>query len=204
MKKPRRQILFKLFAVASAVLCVVSIVLWARGSTTGDELVYARLAVNPQPKQGSISADGVFSGTALKITTFQGRMRIIAWQNAGHVWIDSGGLANGYMRDQLAVAAGKDGRLQHWPISSGDPIEPQFRCNLSIAQRDGVTDRSIDLGAPHWFFVLIFLIPPLWAIRGKRSAAQGCCPACGYDLRATPVQCPECGHIPGAGYSAVK
>jgi hypothetical protein len=30
--------------------------------------------------------------------------------------------------------------------------------------------------------------------RAARRIAKGCCPACGYDLRATPGRCPECGY----------
>ena len=35
----------------------------------------------------------------------------------------------------------------------------------------------------------------------RRRARHGHCPACGYDLRATPGRCPECGHVP-AGVKA--
>ena len=33
--------------------------------------------------------------------------------------------------------------------------------------------------------------------RQQRRTQQGRCPACDYDLRATPGRCPECGHDPG-------
>jgi hypothetical protein len=51
---------------------------------------------------------------------------------------------------------------------------------------------------PHWSLVLLFTIVPAlhWLPRLRRRRAPGLCAACGYDLRATPNRCPECGAVP--------
>ena len=54
---------------------------------------------------------------------------------------------------------------------------------------------------PCWPFMLLLSIPPaLWLRRfreHRRRQRLGLCLSCGYDLRATPDRCPECGMIPG-------
>jgi rubrerythrin len=57
--------------------------------------------------------------------------------------------------------------------------------------------------APYWLLALLTAALPVARAaafaRGRRRAIAGLCTACGYDLRASPERCPECGAIAEKG-----
>jgi len=62
---------------------------------------------------------------------------------------------------------------------------------------------QVDARLPYWvLFGAFSFLPIVWIVgfirrRGRdRLKAGGYCLGCGYDLRATPEKCPECGNIP--------
>jgi hypothetical protein len=92
------------------------------------------------------------------------------------------------------------------PVSTGSDLLGPFSFRVH-----GPASQSLPVGmglygwvvqVPFWFLVLICaILPVVWIVRRKtwlrqQRMAKGFCPTCGYDLRATPDRCPECGAIP--------
>ena len=49
-----------------------------------------------------------------------------------------------------------------------------------------------------------WLLLPVRALRRQRRVERGLCPGCGYDLRATPGRCQECGASPDAEGRSIR
>jgi hypothetical protein len=86
--------------------------------------------------------------------------------------------------------------------------EQEYRTTYDrVAGKVSSVDAMRAWWVPHGLVVGILEILPLswcvmsWrAVRRRRlQASRQLCPSCGYDLRATPRWCPECGLVPEAG-----
>jgi hypothetical protein len=81
------------------------------------------------------------------------------------------------------------------------PVAFRFE-SINVARQWTETVRMLVI--PGWLASSILLAWPLTtmamatrrASRRRRLARSGHCPACGYDLRASPGRCPECGAVP--------
>jgi hypothetical protein len=86
------------------------------------------------------------------------------------------------------------------PIENAYQLTPRRWLPLRMLSLNGTDTRSDVIVIPHWVFVTLFAIPPLLRFRAwrrhRRRAKAGTCAKCGYDLRATPGRCPECGTVP--------
>ena len=95
-------------------------------------------------------------------------------------------------------------------VKDGTPTDPRrwesqhstwerlgFIHRVNLTYSGWMKDRSSHWILPIWPFALVVSLPLLpWLLKlRRRSGRAGHCRQCGYDLRATPDRCPECGAV---------
>ena len=73
--------------------------------------------------------------------------------------------------------------------------------DVSVVANGGELGLTLGVIVPLWAVAtMAAAIPACWVgwyisrrFRGRPNNVRGLCPSCGYDLRATPDRCPECG-----------
>jgi hypothetical protein len=83
--------------------------------------------------------------------------------------------------------------MRERPVNGVFQAERKVREELLVGHRVWVPYWPI-VAITGWWPALRFLA---WLRRSRRMRSH-LCPVCGYDLRASPERCPECGAVPGA------
>jgi hypothetical protein len=188
-----RHCLVTLGSVVSLMLCVAVCVFWIRSYRGGEGIE----RVEQNWRVEAISLRGVVS-----VSRWDGPFTVARQVSAGPWYApppdaegrwayraeaEHGPLLSG---DRWWSALGMDaGDMQHKPargvMAMHDWLAPTW------------AGRQRWLTLPYWLFAAVFGIAPLrWTLgRANRHhrRLRGLCPACGYDLRASPGRCPECG-----------
>jgi hypothetical protein len=179
--------IFSSFAAISLLLCFATTALWVRSYWVWDVVFWDRARGgfvlldqrHLQSSRGTISYD-------LHVTRASSPFAV-SDQGYGIIW---------YRFDLTNPAPSRYG-LNLWERLGF--VLHKYRTDLVF----GVHGEYLTIGTPFWFLLVLFALPPgyaLFRLRTNlvcdRSLAQGLCSSCGYDLRATPDRCPECGTIP--------
>jgi hypothetical protein len=186
--------LLNLLTVLSLLLCVAVCVLWVRSYWVFSEATYhigrsfERL-YDVRYKTDSIEL-AVDCGTFYAEHSWELCDRVVGrppLYTEGHHWdwFEYHGRSGG---DSYADRA--------WDLQWGG-----FGVRRASDGFNGLTLGVTRVGMPAWALAVGFATAPLITVTRRRRRGwqrRGRCAACGYDLRATPDRCPECGTIAAA------
>jgi hypothetical protein len=192
--------LFNIVSAVSLLLCSATCVLWVRSYWVADE--YRRVQgvwpYSVKSTRGALEclnmniANGPWSVGHLGYSRQQPGRTILDWE-FGSLWATDPGITSAQRLPGISWRFTNGGRSvwrSTMPVSTRPSFPPPVVGTISyfIPRRD--------VWVSDWAVVLLFALTPAaatlrWVV--ARRSRIGECSNCGYDLRATPDRCPECG-----------
>lgn len=176
--------LFNFAAGASLLLCAAMAVIWVRSHLINDRLYWSRFWDDAQWSYWSQHILHSGAGEIAYARIVQGQSLNPGWQA---VLSTQNTPARKYSTSpSTRPAIGFSVQWSYWGITYGHrPFGP---------------GRADEIVVPIWTIIAISaILPGIWLLRQRmlrRRRMAGRCATCGYDLRATPDRCPECGTVP--------
>lgn len=168
MMKRLRRILFNVLTAISLLLAIATAGLWVRQFFARDVLL---LVISPDEVIRLESANGIIAFARIS----EGVGRFAAHDSE---WKHDSATSVPFIRYVFPESGGFD--FVHVGPTGGFP-------------------RLWALSIPLWLPLALDSVIPaaaIWRYRRRDVSRPGCCPACGYDMRANPARCSECGHEP--------
>ena len=210
-----RRRLLQLLALGSLLLCLASVAMWKRSTAKWDRFITYRFAGGV----GIASAHGRVI-VNIRWTDVSRDLPHAGWSVFGPTHIYGNDQSWETDDDPLPMYGPFTVRFVVQSFFGFQRVEAPPPERWRVADHTGIPliltvipgpqptvgDRYTRFWFPHGLLVIVTAILPatLFArtttrlLRRRRRDRRGQCPACGYDLRATPGRCPECGHGVGA------
>jgi hypothetical protein len=179
-----RHRLLTLAAAISLLLCIATAALWVRSLQTRDTAIF-----NPTPPPGETRVQWHLSAAAGQTRVMRVRGPVAFARGANRVWWSEP------LDGQPWWFIGTGSK---WGLLGASVHNGGTGVDATIGPRTTFRVSYWAVVLPLWLPTLLFaVLPTVWCLRRRRApAAPNACQACGYDLRATPDRCPECGTIP--------
>jgi hypothetical protein len=191
--------LFNLAVATSLVLCAATVVLWTRSFYSYEHLSRAKA-----------HRDGGYL-----LRSHRGRMyfeRRSIWEGVEPLyWYRGPSRSDPVFSNSFRISPPHESVALGFGYYKGSDYTWSFRKNpypQEVYQFPPLSDQRwskddyAGIHIPYSVIVLLTALPPMmWArryVNRRRDSriGRGLCPTCGYDLRATPERCPECGTVP--------